>query len=242
MKLGTLYGIGVGPGDPDLITVKGAAILAQCRHVFVPKARTGSTSTTLEIVRKHIRPDAKVEQLVFPMTKNPDELRSKWEESAQTISLVLQGGEDACFLTLGDTLLYSTYIYLVRALHDILPNMQAVTVPGITSFSAAAAISGFPLGEGKDRVSIVPASDELSDVEDALSAGGTVVIMKVGRRLGRIIELLDRRGLVDNSVFVSRAGMPNQRVEFDLRKLRGVDPEVGNLSVILVHSETEKGS
>jgi len=239
MKPGTLYGIGVGPGDPDLITVKGAKILAGVRHVFVPRARNGSESTALEIARPHIRPDAEIHPLIFPMTSDSLELRERWAVAARSVAQVLETGEDACFLTLGDALLYSTYIYMLRALRERLPQVNVVTVPGISAFSAAAALTEFPLGQAKEPVSIVPTSDDLDAVRRAVSTRGAVVLMKVGKRLQKVLDLLEEEGRLSDAVFVSRAGMAAQRIETDLRKLRGTDMETGYLSIILVHASPE---
>jgi precorrin-2/cobalt-factor-2 C20-methyltransferase len=237
MKLGMLYGIGVGPGDPELITLKGAKVLGKCRQVFVPKARGEGDSAALSIAGGYLRADAEIHELVFPMITDPEELARRWEESAGKLAAVLQAGEDACFLTLGDPLLYSTYIYLLRALRNILPQAVAVTVPGVTAFSAAAALTDFPIGEAKELVTIVPTADNLQAMEEALDRGGTVVLMKIGKRLGRILDLLEKKILMDRAVFVSRAGQPEQRLETDLRKLRAEGPEAGYLSIILVHGE-----
>jgi precorrin-2/cobalt-factor-2 C20-methyltransferase len=236
VKQGTFYGIGVGPGDPELLTVKAASVLAACPHVFVPKARTVSESVALEITRRYLRSDAQVQELVFPMTPDQDLLEQRWRESAEVIASVLEAGNDACFLTLGDPMVYSTYIYLLRALDERLPGVTTITVPGITSFCAAAAATHFALGEGKELITIVPTSDDLTVLRRALSTQGTVVLMKIGKRLREILEILKESGLLEHSVFVSRVGQGRQHIETDLRKLCVQDPEAGYLSVIIVHA------
>ncbi|MCE5263612.1 MAG: precorrin-2 C(20)-methyltransferase [Deltaproteobacteria bacterium] len=236
MKAGTLYGIGIGPGDPELITIKGARLIAACRNLFVPKARTAAESVALDIARPLLAPGVRVEELLFPMTADRSELSERWDAAAARVAAVLKAGEEACFLTLGDPLLYSTYIYLLRALRKIIPDLNAVTVPGITAYGAAAALTEFPVGEGRDPVTIIPAADDLADVRRALAAGGTVVLMKIGKRLPELLDLLDGEGLLEKSVFVSRATMAAQRVETDLRRLRREGPEAGYLSIILVQA------
>ncbi|MEI6562679.1 MAG: precorrin-2 C(20)-methyltransferase [bacterium] len=236
MKLGTFYGIGVGPGDSELITVKGANLLKQSRHVFVPKARIASDSVALAIARNYLAPDALVHELVFPMTHNEDELSRRWVESAEAVAAVLLTGEDACFLTLGDPLVYSTYIYLLRALRQRLPELNAITIPGITSFCAAAALTSFPLGEKKELITVVPTADDLEPVREALRKGGTVILMKIGERLADIVGILEETALIDRAVFVARAGQDGQRVETDLRKLNLKEERTGYLSLILVHA------
>ncbi|HTY22933.1 MAG TPA: precorrin-2 C(20)-methyltransferase [Desulfomonilaceae bacterium] len=240
MKTGTLYGIGVGPGDPDLITVKGARILGECRHVFVPKARGDTESTALSIAAKHINPRAEIHEVIFPMTSDRSELHARWAESAEKVGVVLESGSDACFLTLGDTFLYSTYIYLLQALRDRIPDLNVETIPGITAFSAAAAIAEFPVGKAKEPVTIVPTADDLDAVKRALLTGGTVVLMKIGKRLGPILDILEEAGMIDHGVFISYAGMSNQRVEHDLRSLRNEPSEKGYLSILLIHARSRE--
>ena len=138
------------------------------------------------------------------MTADPDVLSENWRQAAREVYEILCRGEDCCFLTLGDALLYSTYIYLLRELQTIDPAVQVVTVPGITAFSAAAALTNCPVGEGKQLVTIVPASDDFSQFTQALDRPGTVVLMKVGRRLEKVLDELEARGLLDQAVFVAR--------------------------------------
>jgi len=233
MKQGTLYGIGVGPGDPELITVKGARLLANCRHIFVPKARTKADSLAYAIARGYLDSAAVVHELLFPMTPEREELARRWGEAAGEVVAVLEQGEDACFLTLGDPLLYSTYIYLLREVQARLSGVDIVTVPGVAAFSAAAALTGFPVGEAKEPVRIIPTADDLQAVRLALRERGTVVLMKIGRRLPAILKLLEEAGLTEDSVLVSHAGLAEQRVVTDLRSLRGAEGDAGYLSVIL---------
>jgi precorrin-2/cobalt-factor-2 C20-methyltransferase len=240
MKTGILYGIGVGPGDPDLITVRGANVLGRSAHVFVPKARKGAESVALAIAQRHVSPSAAIHEILFPMTTDRSELLARWEESARMVAEVLETGTDACFLTLGDAFLYSTYIYLVKALRKRIPDVRVVTIPGVTAFSAAAALAEFPVGEGKEMVTIVPTADDLDPVRRALRVGGTVVLMKIGKRLPQILDLLEEADAIDRSVFVSHVGMENECIESDLSKLRTGDQEKkGYLSILLIHKITE---
>ena len=239
MKRGILYGIGIGPGDPELITVKAARILARCKHVFVPKAPRGDESFALSIAKQHIPAACNIRMIEFPMTRDREELRKSWEASTQAIASLLSAGDDACYLTLGDTLLYSTYIYMLKGLRTHLPDAQVITVPGVTAYSAAAALAGFPVGVGSDPVTIVPASDNLELIERALSLGGTIIVMKIGRKLGEVLKILETCGRIDDAVLVSRAGLAGEQIETDLRSLGLECPDAANLSVILVHASTE---
>lgn len=239
MKKGTLYGIGVGPGDPGLITVKGREVIGACRHVFAPKARIKSESLALQIAGRYAGAGAQIHEVVFPMVEDEAVLARHWNECAAGIVALLEAGEDVCFLTLGDTLLYSTHIYLVRAVKALSPEAGIVTIPGVNAFSAAAALTGFPLGEGKRPLLVIPVSDDLEIVREAIDGERTVVLMKVGKRLPEIVALLEERGLAQRSVFVARVGLEGERVETDLTKLRDGGELLGYLSVILVPAERQ---
>lgn len=239
MKQGILYGIGIGPGDPELITLKGSRILARCKHVFVPKGPAGDESLALSIAKQHIPDACHVTRIEFPMTRDRDELRKNWEASAKPIALLLRAGADVCYLTLGDTLMYSTYIYMLKGLRTHLPDAEIVTVPGVTAFSAAAALAGFPVGVGQQPVNVVPASENLESLETALSMGGTVILMKIGKKVGPVLKLLESSGHIDDAILVTRAGLTGQRIETDLRNLNPDFSDVANLSVILVHASKE---
>jgi precorrin-2/cobalt-factor-2 C20-methyltransferase len=241
MTTGTLYGIGVGPGDPEWMTVKAARILAACRHVYVPKSQVAAESIALDIARCYLKPYAAVHELTFPMTADEDVLRQCWREAAGEVARTLTAGEDCCFLTLGDALLYSTYIYLIGELRTISPEAKIVTVPGITAMSAAAAATGFAIGQGKQLVTIVPAADDMRPFAAALDRGGTVVLMKIGRRLEAVLAELESRKLLERAVFVSRVGMAQQRVETDLRRLSGLPEQTGYLSILLVDAGSRAG-
>ncbi len=237
MKRGTLYGIGIGPGDPDLITLKGAKVLSTCPHVFVPKSKEDSESLALRIARPHIHPEARIHELLFPMTRQKEELEKRWEQAAIEILKVLESGADACFLTLGDVFLYSTYIYLLRMLRRLLPSVNVVTIPGVTAFSAAAAVAECPLGEAKESVTIVPTADDLDEVKHAIRNGGAVVLMKIGKRLDRVLGILEGENATGRSVFVSRVGFKDEMVVRDLHSLRSGETDRGYLSVILVRGK-----
>lgn len=236
MSMGTLYGIGVGPGDPEWMTVKAVRVLGQCRHVCVPKARDLAESIALEIARPYLRPDAEVHQTTFLMTTDKALLRQSHQQAANEILAILRGGEDCCFLTLGDAMLYSTYVYMLRELRSLEPEVRVQTIPGITAFSAAAALTSFPIGEGKQPVTIIPASDDFAQFRRALDFGGTVILMKVGKRLEAVLDELDGRGLIGQAVFVSHTGQASERIETDLRRLRGASEQTGYLSILIIQA------
>jgi len=240
MTAGTLYGIGVGPGDPEWMSVKAARLLSATRHVCVPRSRIAADSRALEIARPYLQPHSVIHEILFPMSSDEQVLRQSWQKAAQEVHQILSGGEDCCFLTLGDALLYSTYIYLLRELKAMAPGVKVVTVPGITAFSATAALTNFPVGYGKQNVTIVPAADDLGALARALDGGGTVVLMKVGDRLEKVLDELESRGLLEQAVFASHVGMPDQFVQTDVRRLRGAPEKRGYLSIMLIQAGKEQ--
>lgn len=119
------------------------------------------------------------------------------------------------------------------------PAIPVVTIPGITAFSAAAALTNFPVGTGKQPVTIVPASDDFAQFRRALDTGGTVVLMKVGSRLQAVLDELESRGLAGRAVFVAHAGLPNQHIETNLANLRGLPEKTGYLSTMIIQATKE---
>ncbi len=235
MRIGVLHGIGVGPGDPELITVKAANILGAAKYVFAPRSRQERESKALAIAKSFLNESAIVKELVFPMTKDEDLLQESWRQNAHSISEPLVNGEDACFLTLGDSTLYSTFTYVARTLRTILPEAQISIIPGITAFSAVAALTGFPLAVAKNPVTILPSSENLELLESALKAKGSVVIMKVGKRLDKILDLLDELNLMERSVYAAKVGLEGQRLVKNLRELKGDPRACEYISTILVN-------
>ena len=239
MEPGFLYGISVGPGDPDLLTVKAAKILRACLHVFVPKGREGVDNEVAAIARTYIPGDAEIHPVLFPTTVDRSDRRAGWEEPAKRIADVLETGQDACFLVRGDILLYSTYPYLLRALQRRIPDLKVLTIPGIPPFCAAAALVNFPLGRGTETVTVLPAKDDLESVRRTVAQGGAVILINIGLRLGAILDILENAGAFGRAVFVANAGLENQYVEKDLSRLRGLDAETGRHSTILIQGKRE---
>jgi precorrin-2/cobalt-factor-2 C20-methyltransferase len=136
-KKGTLFGIGVGPGDPDLITMKAVKILKQVDLVFAAASTKNNHSLAVNIAREHIPASAAVKMLRFPMTRDKNETHKAWKEHARTIITELEKGRNVAFLTLGDSMTYSTYGYILKYVQKLAPHLEAQTVPGITSYQAA---------------------------------------------------------------------------------------------------------
>jgi len=212
---GKFYGIGVGPGAPDLLTLKAAALLQRVPTVFVPVRERGESSTAMSIISPFVG-EQEVCELVFPMTKDAEELARGWELAAEQVLSVLREGKDAAFVTLGDSALYSTHAYLLEALLKLEPELAVETVPGITSFSAAAALFNCALTCGQDALAVVPATRGREYLKMVLSDFENVVLLKVGSVLDEILDLLQDCGRLGDAVYISRCGMPGQVMLDDL--------------------------
>ena len=230
-RTGTLYGIGVGPGDPDLITVKAVKILKQVSHIFAAASSKNSYSIALNIVRCHLN-GAGIENLAFPMTKDPEALAQAWERNARRVLEVLEEGRDAAFVTLGDPLTYSTFGYLLKTLKRHRPDVPVITIPGVTSYSAAAALSQMPLSEGEESFYVVSGALGATRLKEALARTENVVILKTYRHFPEIYQTLEELGLLDCATFISRVGLEGETVVRNLRELQG--QQVPYLSMIIV--------
>ncbi|MFQ5861946.1 MAG: precorrin-2 C(20)-methyltransferase [Candidatus Brocadiales bacterium] len=247
-ELGNFYGIGIGPGDPELLTLKAIRILREVDVVFVPKAdikeesmalRLWRTAMALEIARPLInRNDKKVIEKVFPMIKDEDKLREFWLDAARAIKEELVEGKDVAFLTIGDSLTFSTYIYLLSRLRDMIPEEKIHTIPGITSFNAAASLVNLPLAQRDERLAVIPVSDDVEKLRPILEDFDTVVLMKVAKKLDKVIALLEELGLAETSVFASHVGLENAYITHDLSKLK--DSGKGYMSVIIVKNSRKQ--
>lgn len=223
-KSGTFYGVGVGPGDPELMTLKARRVLTDAPVIAYPSADSSidGSSRALSIVEKAVDIAGKeVMELVFPMTKDKEALKAARREAAGRIIGKLKEGRDVAFITLGDPMFYSTFSYLVPFVLNVLPGAAVESVPGITSFSAAASASVQPLAESDDKVIIIPAAYDLTLVRTAFEEFDTVVLMKVNRTFDALLGLLEEMGLDDKAVLATRVGWPEEEVTSGLKGFKG---------------------
>ncbi len=205
MRKGKLYGLGVGPGDPELLTLKAVRLLREADVIAVPDKGTGE-KTALRIVEQFVGG----KELIFcptPMLRD----RSQWdryhEEIADRICRILDAGKNVSFITLGDPTIYSTYIYVHKKVAA--RGYEAELVPGVTSFCAVAARLGVSLCEGDERLMVIPGSCELKDTMDIQA---NKVFMKSGKGILQLQQQLNQAGLLDGAAMVENCGMENERV------------------------------
>ena len=219
-KTGTLYGIGVGPGDPELITLKALKVLQQAPHIFASCSTKNTYSLALNIVRSHLN-GAGLEHLPFPMTRDPEVLHQAWEDNARRVMEVLRTGQDAAFITLGDPLTYSTFGYLLKTLKRLAPEARVVTIPGITSYNAAAALAGMPLSEGEESVYVVSGALGGAKLRQVIDRADNIVMLKTYRQFDDIYNTLEDLNLLDCAICISRVGLEGETVVQDVRALKG---------------------
>lgn len=226
MKIkGKLYGIGVGPGDPELITVKAVKILEQCDIIAAPSIK-GRDQTALKIAASYIK-DKQILNIDIPMTRDSIERYKSHISAADEIARQLDNGKNIALLTLGDPTVYSSYWYIHKLL--VKKGYESEIIPGITSFCAAAARLGEALCEDNQMLYIIPASKEL--IKDGLDLPGNKVFMKAGGNLSILIEELENKGLLSRASLVEQCGMENEKI---IDSLEGYNAENGYFSIVLL--------
>lgn len=235
MSRGTLWGVGLGPGDPELVTVKAARVIGEADVVAFHSARHGR-SVARSIAQPYLRTGQIEEHLVYPVTTettdHPGGYRGAiddfYEESANRIAAHLDSGRNVALLAEGDPLFYSSYMHMHRRLTD---RFDAVIIPGVTSVSAASAATGTPLVEGDEILTVIPGTLPADEIARRLSDSDAAVIMKLGRSYGAVRQALDTAGVLDRAYYVERASTTQQRV----LSAADVDPSsVPYFSLVLV--------
>jgi precorrin-2/cobalt-factor-2 C20-methyltransferase len=225
---GTLYGIGVGPGDPDLLTLKAAKTIAACPVLAYPAPETGA-SLARAIADPHV-PPGKIElpiRLPIEIERHP--AQDAYDAGALALARELDAGQDVALLCLGDPLFYGSFLYLHARLAD---RYRIVVVPGVTSFAASAALSGHAVAARQDSLAVIPATLPDAEIERRIEAHDSLVFLKLGRHFARTKALLRRAGLAEQALYVERAGQPGERV----LPLRDAEFETAPyFSLLLVH-------
>ena len=218
-KYGRLFGVGVGPGDPELVTLKAKRILQQVAVICVPQAETSAESFALNIVRSIL--DLTKQEVIsfrFP-TSNQERAAEVWRKAADVIACRLQAGQDTAFINEGDPLLYGTFQYVLEHIRSNHPELPVDIVPGVSSVMAAAASSATPLASHGQSLAVLPAAYGLQLLRETVAAYDTVVLMKVNRAVLEALSELDDLDLSGKSVYVKRASTDQEEVVRDLHSL-----------------------
>ena len=222
---GMLYGVGVGPGDPELITRKAERVIRQSAVLAVPDAGRGE-KTALNIVGE-LAEGKQLLSCAAPMVRDHEALNAAYERNADLVCAALDQGKDVAFITLGDPTVYSTYLYLHKKV--VARGYDAEIIPGVPSFCAVAARLGTALCGKSERLLIVPASHK--DVTDCLDLDANLVFMKAGKEIGALKETLDHHGLLDKASLVANCGMEGELV---CPNFADLEEGSGYFSVVLV--------
>lgn len=222
MSYGKLYGVGVGPGAPDLLTLRALDVLRRAKVLALPRSSDYGASKAWEIVKPVLGslPDQERLFLTFPMNKQPERLRPAWDKAFAAIGERIERGLDVAFATEGDPSLFSTFIYVAQEAPERWPGIEIEVVPGVSSITAVPAVTGIPLADGQERIAIVPGTYGLEDLPRLLQQFDTLVLMKIGAEMPRIVAGLEQAGLLERAVYVSKATMSEQRIVRDLRTVQ----------------------
>lgn len=226
---GILYGIGVGPGDPELLTVKAVKAIEGADVIIAPQSKMGADSVAQSIAAPYIKESTTICPMVFPMVPNTQEWEEASKKNYEVIANYLEEGKNVVFLTLGDPMFFSTYMYIFRLMQDSPYTVE--TIPGIPAFCAIGSQIGYPIVEKEEVLSILPATADKDKLDQALAACDNAVIMKVSRDFAQIKKLLEKNGLLDHAMLVSRCGLPDEEIR--MVKDMPEDGKVNYLSTIL---------
>jgi len=200
----TLYCVGCGPGDPDLLTLKAINIIKNADVIYTPTARENKPSVALSIVEKFLAKETEIRQLVFPMVKDYEKLSEHWKINAKEIAEAVRNGKKAVYLTVGDPSLYSTWIYIHKEMCKNYKDIEIEIVPGITSIFSFSAEIKTPIGEGEEIIGIIPACYNLDRLKIAAECCDTLVFLKDGRYFNNVIDILMESSFPEDSdIFIA---------------------------------------
>lgn len=225
---GKLYGVGVGPGDPELLTLKALRLIKENEVIAVP-GKEIQASVAYQIVKgAYEELDEKtLIPVAMPMTKDPQVLKANHDKAADQVESYLKEGKNVVFLTLGDTTVYSTYLYVHKRILE--RGYEAEIVSGITSFCAVAARLNMGLVEADQPLHVIPATYKAQEMDEILQLPGTKVLMKTGKKMKQVKESIEKSG--QKAVMIENCGMPSEKI---YRSAEEIPEDSGYYSLIIV--------
>ncbi|MEM9275465.1 MAG: precorrin-2 C(20)-methyltransferase [Cyanobacteria bacterium P01_F01_bin.143] len=217
MNIGTLYGISVGTGDPELITVKGLRLLQATKIVAFPAGINQKPGIAEQIIAQWLQPEQVTISLDFPYIQDETVLEKAWQQAATTVWQYLKQGIDVAFACEGDVSFYSTFTYLAQTIQKFYSEVPIITVPGICSPAAAASELGIPLTVGHQRLTVLPAIYSWQELEQALASSDVVVLMKVSSVYQKVWQILQQHDLLESSSLVERATFRDRKIYTNLQ-------------------------
>ena|SRR3712207_2291445 len=231
--MGKFYGIGVGPGDSDLLTIRAVRTLEKLDILYTPQARIGGDSTAMKIVADYLREELIVKERHFPMNYKDDEKINAWESISDEIERDVKNGYEVGFITLGDAMVYSTFVYLLQRLKD---RIDIETIPGISSFVNISSTNNFPLAMDKESLLVVPCTDRMDNLSRYINDFDCLVLMKVYKNFKDIIEMIESQDLASHAIMVSNSSMDTEIVYEDISIVKELD-RVPYFSTILINKK-----
>lgn len=231
--MAVIYAVGVSPGDPELLTRKAERILRSADVILAPVSNPSEASVALETIREFV--DETRQQIIvhqFPMTSDRARLLPAWQEAAALLAEHASAGCSVAFITIGDPLFYSTFIYLLRILREQWPHIPVEIIPGISSIFASAAVAALPLVEADEKMIVIPATAGIEQIKNALDGCETVVLLKVKPLYPAILDLLKSIGREQRVVFVERVGSSRQKVLTNFAEISAHSPDYLSLMII----------
>ncbi|OUN90751.1 precorrin-2 C(20)-methyltransferase [Blautia sp. An46] len=225
---GKLYGVGVGPGDPELLTLKALRLIKDNEVIAVPGKEIQASVAYQIVKRAYEELDEKtLIPVAMPMTKDPQVLKANHDKAADQVESYLKEGKNVVFLTLGDTTVYSTYLYVHKRILE--RGYEAEIVSGITSFCAVAARLNMGLVEADQPLHVIPATYKAQEMEEILKLPGTKVLMKTGKKMKQVKESIEKSG--QKAVMIENCGMPSEKI---YRSVEEIPEDSGYYSLIIV--------
>ena len=232
-RIGRLYGVGVGPGDPELMTLKASRILSQVPVIFVPKKAEQGESIAESIVGNlPLRIEPKVVGLVLPMLRDREQLADYWRKAVESMWQYLKNGEDCAFVNVGDPLLYGTFVHILETLQKSHPEVEVEVIPGISSISAAAARAVVPLASNDERIAIISGNRADKVIRETLENFDTVVFVKMNKVFDRLLSILEELNLIEKCVYVRRCTTQDEEIIRDISKLKGEKVDYFSLLIV----------
>ena len=230
------YGIGTGPGDSSLVTVKAINTLKNIDILYTPEAKKGGDSLALSIVKEYVPDKVEIKSRHFPMSNHGTDKIEAWEDISKEIVSDVKSGKDVGFITLGDPMIYSTYVYVMER---IMEDIEVETIPGISSFSNIASNQNFPLVMDTDPLVVIPCTMEQDKIDEALEKYDCIVLMKIYKKINLILDKLKKHNLIDYAILVSNSSQEREVVFTNLRE-EEIDEKISYFSTILVNKNNKK--
>ncbi|NOU96487.1 precorrin-2 C(20)-methyltransferase [Paenibacillus sp. LMG 31456] len=232
-NLGVLYGLGVGPGDPELITVKAFRILKESPVIAYPRKKKGAKSYALAITELYVNTEEKTMiGLTFPMTRDREALEMQWNKTVDSVWEHIQQGKNVAFVTEGDPMIYSTFIHLMRLMKERHPEVGIISIPGISSINASASRLGIPMADGDEQIAIVPATEDYDTMRHAIESHDCIVFIKVAKVIDLMIRVLSDLGLVDKAAVLTKVTSSEEEIWRNILELKGRELEYLTLMVV----------